>query len=72
VQKVITSQQITAEDDVTLTLAQKDAVEKAESSITAQETSVGAVTLIGGGIGIFFAVAFFICGLLSWLLVVKK
>lgn len=72
VQKVITSQQITAEDDVTLTLAQKDAVEKAESSITAQETSVGAATVLGGGLGIFLAVAFFICGLLGWLLVMKK
>jgi hypothetical protein len=72
VQKVIASQQITAEDDATLTPAEKGAIQKAESSITAQETAAGAATVLGGGIGIFFAVVSFICGLLGWLLVMKK
>ena len=55
-----------------LTLAQKEAVDKAVSSVTAVQTAAGAATVIGGGIGIFLAVIFFIGGLLGWLLVMKK
>ena len=72
VQNVITSQQLTAEDNATLTLAQTEAVDKAVSSVTAVQTAAGAATVIGGGIGIFLAVILFIGGLLGWLLVMKK
>ena len=55
-----------------LTLAQKEAVDKAVSSVTAVQTAAGAATVIGGDIGIFLAEIFFIGGLLGWLLVMKK
>lgn len=72
VQKVISSQQLTEEENAALTLAEKDAVEKADSSVTAIQAGTGAGTVIAGGIGIFFAMAFFVGGLLGWLLVMKK
>jgi len=55
-----------------MAVAQKGAVDKAVSSVTAVQTAAGAATVIGGGIGIFLAVIFFIGGLLGWLLVMKK
>ena len=55
-----------------MAVAQKWSVDKAVSSVTAVQTAAGAATVIGGGIGIFLAVIFFIGGLLGWLLVMKK
>lgn len=55
-----------------MAVAQKGAVDKAVSSVTAVQTAAGAATVIGGGIGVFLAVIFFIGGLLGWLLVMKK
>jgi len=55
-----------------MAVAQKGAVDKAVSSVTVVQTAAGAATVIGGGIGIFLAVIFFIGGLLGWLLVMKK
>jgi hypothetical protein len=55
-----------------LTLAQKEAVDKTVSLVTAVQTAAGAATVIGGGIGIFLAVIFFVGGLLGWLLVMNK
>jgi hypothetical protein len=72
VQKVTTSQELTEEENAALTLTEKDAVEKAESSVTAVQAGTGAGTVIAGGVGIFFAMAFFVSGLLGWLLVMKK
>jgi hypothetical protein len=72
IQKVVSSEPITAADRSALTPEQKSVVDAAKTSLSAGKLGAGLGTLMGGGISVFLIVSCFVGGLLGWLLIMKK